>query len=181
MAPAPTKKVITINVPSWELSAKKAHDDEITKLEIVLKEFDRMQAEQEAEKCRQPTSLIGAIRDLNVRNANVRILTKDAKPAQGAQQRLRDRRESGSSVEVVCEMRRSPERGGERGTTSRTTARTSSPRFAKAPPVLHDSGEDSCDNESMELIHKQRCLVKMETDRLERMERRYAKERLLRK
>jgi len=52
--------------------------------------------------------------------------------------------------------------------------------IAKAPPVLTDSAEES-DNESMEQIRKQRCLVKMEADRLERMERRYAKERLQRK
>ena len=78
-------------------------------------------------------------------------------------------------------MRRSPERGGERGTTSRTTAWTSSPRIAKALPVMHDSGEDSSDNESMDMIRKQRCVVQMETAKLECIERRYAKERLLRK
>jgi len=51
------KKAITINAPSWEVSAKKAHDEEIAKLKIVQEEFVRMQAEQEAEKRRQPTSL----------------------------------------------------------------------------------------------------------------------------
>ena len=85
--------MITLNAPSWEVSAKKAHDEEIAKLEIVQKEFARMQAEQEVEKRRQPTSLVGAIKDLNVRNTDVKILTKDVKPAQGAQQRLRVRKE----------------------------------------------------------------------------------------
>jgi len=44
------KKVVNINVPNWELSAKKAHDEEIAKMKIVQEEFARMQAEQEAEK-----------------------------------------------------------------------------------------------------------------------------------
>ena len=140
-----------------------------------------MQAEQEAEKRRQPTSLIGAIRDLNVRNADIRILTKDARPAQGAQQRLRDRSSSGSSVQYLGKRRRSPEREGERGTTSRTTARTSSPKFAKAPSIMYDSGEDSSDNEEMDKIRKQRCVVQLETVKLERMEKRYAKARMMRK
>ena len=77
-------------------------------------------------------------------------------------------------------MKKVPERGRERGTTSRITARDISPTIVKAPAVLSDSAEES-DNESMELIRKQRCLVKMETDRLECMERRHAKERLQRK
>jgi len=93
---------------------------------------------------------------------------------------LRDRKSSDSSVEVLCEVKRIPERGGERGTTSRTTARASSTMIAKAPPILTDSAEES-DNEAMEQIRKQRCLVKMEADRLECMERRHAKERLQRK
>ena len=78
-------------------------------------------------------------------------------------------------------MRRSPERGGERGTTSRTTTRTSSPKIAKAPSVMYDSGEDSSDNEAMDRICKQHCVVQLETVKLECMEKRYAKERLLRK
>jgi hypothetical protein len=93
---------------------------------------------------------------------------------------LRDSKSSDSSVEVLCEVKRIPKRGGERGTTSRITARAISPTIVKAPAVLSDSAEDS-NNESMELIRKQRCLVKMEMDRLERMERRHAKERLQRK
>ena len=116
-----------------------------------------------------------------MRNADVKIVTKDARPAQGAQQRLRDRSSSGSSVQYVGEVRRSPERRGERGTTSRTTARTSSPKFAKAPSVKYNSGEESSDNEEMDRIRKQRCVVQFETIKLERMERKYAKARMLRK
>ena len=108
------------------------------------------------------------------------MLTKDSRPSQGAQQRLREWKSSDSEVEVLCEVKKVPERGGERGTTSQTTARAISPTLIKAPPILSDSAEES-DNESMELIRKQRCLVKMETDRLQRMERRHAKERLQRK
>jgi len=116
-----------------------------------------------------------------VRNADVRILTKDARPAQGAQQRLRDRSSSGSSVQYLGKIRRSPERGGERGTTSWTTVRTSSSKFAKALSVKYDSREDSSDNKEMDKIQKQRCVVQLETVKLERMEKRYAKARLMRK
>ena len=99
---------------------------------------------------------------------------------QGAQQRLRNKKVSDFSAEFLNEVEKVPERDGERGTTSRTTAWASSPTIAKAPPVLMDSAEES-DNEAMEQIRKQRCLVKMETDRLERMENRHARERLQRK
>jgi hypothetical protein len=181
---ASQKKVVTILVPSWELSAKKAADAELARMKAVQEEeFVRLKAEREAEKRRQsePTSLIGAVKALNERNSDVRVLTKNARPAQGAQQRLRDRSLSGSSVQYLGEVRRSPEREGERGTTSRTTARTSSPKFAKAPSVKYDSGEDSSNNEEMDKIRKQRCVVQLETVKLERMEKRYTKARLMRK
>ena len=42
------KKVIKLNAPSWEVSAKKAHNKEIAKLKIIQEEFARIQAEQEA-------------------------------------------------------------------------------------------------------------------------------------
>jgi hypothetical protein len=173
-------KTISVHVPSRELAARKAEEEEIVQLGIVQKEFDRIQAEQEAERRRQPTSLVGAIRELDIRNAPVKVLAKVSRLPQGAQQRLHERKSSDSEVEVLCEVKKVPERGGERGTTSRTTARASSPTIAKAPPILTDSAEES-DNEAMEQICKQRCLVKMEADRLERMERRHAKERLQRK
>jgi hypothetical protein len=99
---------------------------------------------------------------------------------------LGSRRVSDPSVELE-EVEKIPERGGERRTTSRTTARASSPTIIKPPSILTDSAEES-DNEEMEKIREQRYLVKMEmeklkmeTDRLERMERRHAKERRQRK
>jgi hypothetical protein len=100
---------------------------------------------------------------------------------------LGSRRVSDLSVELLDEVERVPERDGERGTTSQTTARASSPTIVKASSILTDSAEES-DNDDMEQIRKQRYLVKveteklkMETDRLERMEKRYARERLQRK
>jgi len=99
---------------------------------------------------------------------------------------LGTRRVSNTSVELE-EVEKSPERGGERGTTSRTTARASSPTIDKPLSILTDSAEES-DNEAMDKIREQRYLVKMETeklrmetDRLERMEKRHAKERRQRK
>jgi len=80
------------------------------------------------------------LKALKIRNADVKILTKDFSTAQGAQKRLRDRSSSNSSVQYLYEMRGSPERGGERGTTSRTTAWTSSPKVAQDPSVRDDSG-----------------------------------------
>ncbi len=184
--------MIKINVSSWEVLAKKAQ--ELTKMKIVQEEFIWLQAEQEAEKRRQsePTSLIGAVKALNVRNANVRVLTKETKPIQGAQQRLRqrsvlrkaeprDRSSSGSSVQYLGERQRSPERERERGTTSRTTARTSSPKFAKAPSVRFDSGEESSDSEEMDKIRMQRYKVHLETVKLERMVRKHAEAKKIRK
>jgi len=45
------KKVTTILVPSWEISAKKAHDAELARMKAVQEEeFVRLKAEQEAEK-----------------------------------------------------------------------------------------------------------------------------------
>jgi len=154
--------------PTTETITKKAKEEEIVKAEL-----NRIQVEQES-----PTSLAGAIRKLNMINAPVKKLAVVSRLPQGAQQRLSSRRVSDLSVEPE-EEEKVPERGGERGTTSRTTARASSPAIAKAPPILTDSAEES-DNEDMEQIRKQRYLV-METDRLERMEKCYARERLQRK
>jgi len=152
----PAPKTISVHIPSKELAARKAEEEE-----IVKKELARIKAEQEEEKRRQPTSLAGAIREMNIQNAPVKKLAVVSRVPQGAQQRLRDRKVSHSSVEFLGEVKKVPERGGERGTTSRTTARASSPTIAKAPPILTDSAEES-DNEAMEQIRKQRCLVKME-------------------
>jgi len=69
--------VKSLTNPSWELAARKAQEEE-----IVKKEFDRIKAEQEAERRRQPTSLVGAIRELNVRNADVAVLKTDSRPSQ---------------------------------------------------------------------------------------------------
>jgi len=178
----PAPKTITIHVPSRELAARKAEEEE-----IVKKELDRIQAEREAETRRKPTSLAGAIRELNIVNAPVKKLATVSRLPQGAQQRLRERKVSDPLVEFLEEVKKAPERDGERGTTSRNTARASAPTIVKASSILTDSAEES-DNEDMEQIRKQRYLVKMEmeklkmeTDRLERMERRYAKERRQRK
>jgi len=122
------KKVMTILVPSWELSAKKAAEEELARMKAIQEEeFSRLKAEREAEKRRQNelTSLVGAVRALNVQNADIRVLAKDTRPTQGAQQRLRqrsvsrkaeplDRLSSGSSIQYLGERKRSPERERER-------------------------------------------------------------------
>jgi hypothetical protein len=129
------------------------------------------------------------VKALNVRNTDVRVLSKDSRSNQGAQQRLRqrsvvrkvetrDRSSSGSSVKYLGERRRSPERERKRGTTS---ARTSSPKFATASSVRFDSGEESSDSEEMDRIRLQRCKVDLEIAKLERMEKRYAKKKMQRK
>ena len=74
--------------------------------------------------------------------------------------------------------RKSPERERKRGTTS---ARTSSPKFATASSVRFDSGEESSDSKEMDRIRMQRYKVHLETVKLERMERKHAKAKKLRK
>jgi len=65
----PAKRVITLNVPSWELARMKvAQEDELKQL-------------------MEPTSLIGAVKELNVRNSDFR----NSRLNQGAQQRLRQK------------------------------------------------------------------------------------------
>jgi hypothetical protein len=186
------KKVMTILVPSWELSAKKAAEEELARMKVIQEEeFSRMKAEREAEKRRQnkPTSLVGAMRALNMQNADVRVLAKDTRPTQGAQQRLRqssvsrkaeprNRSSSGSSIQYLGKRKRSPERERERGTTS---ARTSSTKFATASSVRFDSGEESSDSKEMDRIRMQRYKVHLETVKLERMERKHAEAKKLRK
>jgi len=144
----------------------KKRDRELARLKAIQEEeFKRLKAEREEEKRQQkePTSLVGAVKALNVRNADVRVLAKDTRSTQGAQQRLRqrsvmrkaeprNRSSSGSSVKYLGERRRSPERERKRGTTS---ARTSSPKFATASSVRFDSGEDSSNNEEMDRIRLQ--------------------------
>jgi hypothetical protein len=192
------KKVMTILVPSWELAGMKAvqeetekRNQELARLKAIQEEeFERLKSEREEEKRRkkEPTSLAGAVRALNVKNADVRILSKDNKANQGAQQRLRqrsvvrqvetrDRSSSGSSVRYLGERRRSPERERKRGTTF---ARTSSPKVAVASSVRIGSGEDSSDNEEMDKIRLQRCKINLEIAKLERMEKRYAEMKLQR-
>ena len=63
------KKVMTVLVPSWELSAMKAAEEELARMKAIQEEkFIRLKAEREAEKRRQskPTSLISAVKALNV-------------------------------------------------------------------------------------------------------------------
>jgi len=178
----PAPRTISVHIPSRDVAARKAEEEE-----IVRKELERIVAEQEAEKRRQPTSLAGAIGEMNLANAApVKNSAVVSRLPQGAQQRLNSRRVSDLSGELE-EVEKIPERGGERGTTSRTTTRTSSPTTSKPQSILTDSAEES-DNEDMERIREQRYRVKMEreklkmeTDRLERMEKRHAKERRLRK
>ena len=93
------------------------------------------------------------LKALKIRNADVKILTKDLSTAQGAQKRLHDRSSFNSSVQYLYEMRGSPERGGERGTTSRTTARTSSLKVAKALSVRDDSGDRQAGSHGEALRH----------------------------
>ncbi len=164
---APAKRVVTLNVPSWELA--------------------RMKAEQEEykDKKMEPTSLVGAVRALNVRNTDAR----NSRSNQGAQQRLRqrsqvrqevtrDRSSSGSSVRYLGERRKSPERERERGTTF---ARTSSPKFAAASSARFDSGDKSSNNKEKDAIRMQQCKVDLEIAKLDRMKSWYAKKRSQRK
>jgi len=171
VAPVEVKKKVMTSL--WELSAMEAVQEETEKRERELvrlkaiqeEEFKRLKAEREEEKRRQkePTSLVGAVKALNLRNADVRVLAKDTRLTQGAQQRLRqrsvvrkmepqDRSSSGSSVQYLGERRRSPERERKRGTTS---TRTSSPKFATASSVRFDSGEESSNNKEMDRIRLQ--------------------------
>jgi hypothetical protein len=178
----PAPKTITVHVPSRDVAARKAEEEE-----VVRKELERIAAEQEAEKRRQPTSLAGAIRELNLANAApVKNTAVVSRLPLGVQQRLGSRRVSDLLGEHE-EVEKIPERGGERGTTSQTTVRTHSPTSSVSHPILTDSAEES-DNEDMDRIRDQRYCVKiereklrMETDKLERMEKRHAKERQLRK
>jgi len=186
-APAPEKKVITaprkvsVHSPGRDLAAKQAEEEE-----IIKKEREKIIAGREEEKRRQPTSLAGAIRELNIKNAPVKKLAVVLRLPQGAQQRLRSKRASDLSEELK-EVEKIPERSGEGGTTSRNIARIISPPSVVPSSILTDSAEES-DNEEMEKIREQRYLVKMEmeklrmeTDKLERMEKRHAKERRQRK
>jgi hypothetical protein len=76
-----------------------------------------------------------------------------------------------------------PEKSGEGGTTSRNLGQTTSLPSVVPPSVLTESEEES-DSEEMDKIREQRHIVKIEADKLrmeieklERMERRHAKER----
>ena len=93
----------------------------------------------------------------------------------------RDRSSSGSSVQYLGEVRKSPEKERERGTTSASSARTSSPKFATTPPVRFDSEDESSNSEEMDKIRMQRYKVHLETVKLERMERKHAEAKKLRK
>jgi len=142
--------------------------------EIVRKELNRIQAAQES-----PTSQAGAIRALHMVNAPAKKLAVVSRLPQSG---LGKRRVSNTSMEHE-EAERTPEKGGERGTTSQITTQTCSQTFDKPLPILTDSAEES-DNETMDRIREQRFLVKMredklrmETDRLARMEKRYVNER----
>jgi len=66
---APIRRVMTYNVPSWELARMKAAQEE------------------ELKQLMEPTSLVGAVKALNVKNSDVR----DSRLSQGAQQRLRQK------------------------------------------------------------------------------------------
>jgi len=178
----PAPRTISVYIPSRDGADRQAQEEE-----IVRKELEKIMAEQEEERRRQPTSLAGAIREMNIANAApVKNSTVVSRPPQGAQRRLNSRRVSDLSGELE-EVEKISERGGERGTTSRTTARTRSPTSSEPQSILTDSAEES-DNEEMERIRQQRHQVKMEReklkmeiDKLERMEKRYAKERRQRK
>ncbi len=75
------KKVMTILIPSWELAGLKAVQEETEKRNQELarlkadqeEKFARLKAEQEElkRKEKEPTSLVGAVRALNVRNSDV--------------------------------------------------------------------------------------------------------------
>jgi hypothetical protein len=161
------KKVVTVPIPSRELAAKKAVEEELARIKAVQDEERRRQSE--------PTSLVGAVKALNVKNANVKILAKDARPTGGAQQRLRqrsvvrkveprDRSSSGSSVQYLGERKRSPEKERERGTTSASSV-----------------NYDSSDNEEKDEIRLLQAKVDVLTAKLERMKARYEMSRPRRK
>ncbi len=189
------KKVVTVPIPSRELSAKKAAEEELARMKVIQdEEFNRLKEERDRERCRhsEPTSLVGAVKALNVRNADVKILAKDARPTGGAQQRLRqrsvvrkveprDRSSSGSSVQYLGKRKRSLEKERERGTTSASSVSTSSPKFANTPSAKFDSGDESSDSKEMDRIRMQRYKVHLETVKLERMERKHAEAKKLRK
>ena len=59
----------TLNVPNWELAGMKAAQ------------------EDELKQLMEPTSLVGAVKALNVKNSDVR----DSRLSQGAQRRLRQK------------------------------------------------------------------------------------------
>jgi hypothetical protein len=158
------KKVAT--VPSKELPTKKAAEKETEKREVEKRHQN------------EPTSLVGAVKALNAKNADVRILAKDARPTGGAQQRLRqrsvvrkveprDRSSSGSSVQYLGERKRSPEKERERGTTSASSVRT--------------TNYDSSDNEEKDEIRLLQAKVDVLTAKLEWMKAQYEMSRPRRK
>jgi hypothetical protein len=159
------------------LAAKQAEEEK-----IVKKELERIAAAREEEKRRHPTSLAGAIRELNIVNAPVKKLAVVSRVSPGAQQRLRPKEVPVPSEELKEEEKK-PEKSGEGGTTSRSGGQTSSLPSAVTPSILTESEEES-DSEEMDKIREQRHIVKMEEDKLrmeieklQRLERRHAKER----
>jgi hypothetical protein len=181
-APATSKKVIAAprqasNDPDKTLAAKQTEEEK-----IVKKELERIVAAREEEKRRQPTSLAGAIRELNIVNAPVKKLAVVSRVPLGAQQRLRPKEVTVPSEELKEEEKK-PEKSGEGGTTSRNIGQTASLPSVVPPSILTESEEES-DSEEMDKIREQRHIIKMEEDKLrmeieklQRMERRHAKER----
>jgi len=152
---------VSAHIPNKDGAGRQTQEDEIVKKELV-----RMMKEQEEEKYRQPTSLTGASVNLGKDPAAVSRPLQEKQPD---------------------EMEKIPEKGGERGTTSRITARTRSPASVEPQSTLTDSAEES-DSEEMERIRQQRHRIRMQREKLEmeigklqRWEKRYAKERRQRK
>ncbi len=121
------KKIISVparqvTIPSGELARLKM---------VQEREFAKLKAEQEKkmDQRKEPTSLVGAVRELNSRNS----VDRTGRTSTGAQQRLRlrERSRSGSSVRFLEEKKSgNPERERERG---KSVARTAPPQVAAAP------------------------------------------------
>jgi len=179
----PAPRTVSVHIPSRDGADRQTQEDEIVKKELAK----IMTEQEEEEKCRQPTSLAGAIREINIANANLdKNPTVVSRPPQETQRKLSSRKGPNHSRKLE-EVEKIPEKAGERGTTSRTTARTRSPTSNEPQSTLTDSAEES-DNEEMERIRQQRHQIKMQREKLEmeigkleRWEKRYAKERRQRK
>jgi hypothetical protein len=170
-----------IRIPAVVRQATPVNMKKVVKVpskELPIKETNRSCPDE-------PTTLVGAIQALNVRNADVPALATAARPTGGAQQRLRqrtearqeeqrDRKSSESSVEYLCDVKGTPEKERERGTTSASVG-------LRQVPVTAEVDYDSSDNEAKDEIRLLQAQMDLMSAKLVRLKARYELSRPRRK